>query len=1348
MKYVRLIATLFIMLVSIASILHGLEGHPFLINIVVNVVDKETMHITGNNAGEHEIEHMEIVINQVDGPSTTATRLVFAGESLNYIDMDINIETYLNYDIAEMKHGLYRLFGFIRRENTEGDPGQNQFFNVTFVYPYNLIPSHITSQIIKTPIQSASQLETLTPENIHRSTMYSDGLFRPVQTVSHNSSPMEDPKNPGTYMDIYSIQEYDEVGREEFTFLPFPYANDGEFIDPDDDPRAILEDFYDDSIGGDDTVPSTSTPYSRKKFDHSPLNIIVEQGAPGETWQPNPNDLDGHTVKTKSSANDAQSVIYWKVVKQGGIYYLDNAAEGGDPRYYNENALSLNIITDENEHVSKEYANKDGLKIMVETENQYNGVTKTLRTYYVHDERNRLRFIIPPQALEECGTNYWQLNYGLRDQYITEFQYDNRDRLIMKKLPEVDEIRYVYDDLDRVIMSQDGNLRNNGAWTFTKYDVFGRIAYTGITWNYLIQAEIINEMEQNSRGDEPQYEVLNRDQDGDVEYDDEFFGYTNCALPTLGDLGWGYEILSVNYYDNYNMLPYWNDAEHDYSFNYEHSFGVSPFDRIKGKPTASMTKVMQETENDDILSIVTADSLYMPKSLREDYTYVRSPHIRLGDGFEATGGKEFHAGEAVHIPQHAVRIEWLKSVQYYDKYGRVIQSIGNDHFDNMAISDIEYDFIGKVLQTHKDVIDPFRMANIGLYPEPKHINIGKRFFYDHADRLKKTFIKVDDQNVVLLSNLNYNSLGQLVSKQLHVGTEYTQLDRVPLDYEPVSTAYAETIEYRYNIRGWMTSIGDIQNPSTFAMEMKYEDVTGQYDETNAQYNGNISAVNWTSGVNKDIRTYSYFYDDINQLTEAAYAYDDKGWVTTLEDYSLSSITYDLNGNIKTASRMGTEHGTPGTIDNLTYTYDGNKLVAVDDACSYGEHDTPHFDDYGSDYTRDGIVEYEYDDGGNMIHDENKGIDIEYNRLNLPKLITFHKARYEDFRIEYSYAYNGAKLRKNTYNDDYYNGRGNLTSTKDYVGSTVYKDGVLKFIFTSEGRIAYNATNDVYEFIYDVKDYLGNTRVSFKPTAARNEIMQEDHYYPFGMKMAGLSQVTGSPETKFTYNGKELEDDFNLNWYHYGARYYDPQLGRWLQVDPADEFHSPYVYCANNPINCVDPDGSQTYSIYEKVDAVSSVYQRGTDKYDTLNSGGWDPKSNAHAQIYAGLIIEAAGKGTPSLLDAIGSGVDAGKVYNVQRSAMICNSIVQEYIGKALTAGLISAALDTAANFMVAVQHFARWHPVGMSVAYALEGAAQTTSGWLKGYQLSGFKEMMEYHNMKINEPDMYNQLRFEDSLEE
>ncbi len=122
----------------------------------------------------------------------------------------------------------------------------------------------------------------------------------------------------------------------------------------------------------------------------------------------------------------------------------------------------------------------------------------------------------------------------------------------------------------------------------------------------------------------------------------------------------------------------------------------------------------------------------------------------------------------------------------------------------------------------------------------------------------------------------------------------------------------------------------------------------------------------------------------------------------------------------------------------------------------------------------------------------------------------------------------------------------------FIGSAIYEDSILKIILTSEGRITYDDTNKVYEFVYDITDYLGNTRVSFKPSTSGPDIMQENHDYPFGMKMPGVCSVYDDPETKFTGGGKELEDDYNLNWYHYGARYYDPQLGRWQQVDPVDE----------------------------------------------------------------------------------------------------------------------------------------------------------------------------------------------------
>ena len=143
-----------------------------------------------------------------------------------------------------------------------------------------------------------------------------------------------------------------------------------------------------------------------------------------------------------------------------------------------------------------------------------------------------------------------------------------------------------------------------------------------------------------------------------------------------------------------------------------------------------------------------------------------------------------------------------------------------------------------------------------------------------------------------------------------------------------------------------------------------------------------------------------------------------------------------------------------------------------------------------------------------------------------------------------------------------------THTMEYIGNHIYEDGALKQTLIEGGYLTYSGNTPAYHFY--VKDHLGNNRMVMSASGAVEQVV---HYYPYGMAFA---DGTNADAQRFKYNGKELDAEDGLNWMDYGARMYDAALGRWGGVDALAEKGvqwSPFVYCFNNPVRNVDPDGN-------------------------------------------------------------------------------------------------------------------------------------------------------------------------------
>ncbi len=916
-------------------------------------------------------------------------------------------------------------------------------------------------------------------DNTIESVTYYDGLGRPIQQRAIKASP--DGK------DIVTHMQYDAYGRQAKQHLPFEANNTiGSYktVDVNTDINAYYKNTYSDDFPGITTNLGDVNAYSESVFEASPLNRVTEQGAPGKAWKADPNSDTDHTIKFEWGTNVTNEVVNFTVTFTGGDTEKPELVQDN---YYAVDQLYVTITKDENWtpadgdlHTTKEYKDKQGRVILKRTFNNSStssggggaaGGGQAHDTYYVYDRYGNLTYVIPPKVNTADGVSTTELS-----ELCYQYAYDHRNRLIEKKIPGKGKEYIIYNTLDQPVLTQDANLRAKSRWLFTKYDAFGRVAYTGLIENGSTEALLRNKTSSST------YETYETKTTSPITIAGTPVYYTKDAYPIRI-----HKVLTINYYDDYTF-------DIDGLTNPGTVYGKTIDTNIKSLPTGSKVRVLDTND-------------------------------------------------------------WITTVTYYDDKSRPIY-VGskNEYLNTTDIIESKLDFVGKIEETK---------TTHTKGSNPAIVTVDK-FTYDHIGRLLTQTQQINTQDTEQIVSNTYDALGQL--KQKNVGGTSTTLSAGDGTLSVVEGL--QTVDYTYNIRGWLKTIneGTTANGDLFGFALEYN--TG----INPLYNGNIFATSWQTANDNVTRSYNYTYDALNRITSG---------ISNDGRYNLSNISYDKMGNILSLQRTGaivenidptkSEHF--GMMDNLGYTYDaGNRLLKVTDTgnTTFGFKDGTNTND-----------DFEYDTNGNMIIDRNKGITgITYNHLNLPKTLTVSNTSHTG-NISYIYDATGTKLKKIVTEGS------SLTET-EYVGNYIYKNDQLQYMSTPEGYATPTVTLsgvEGYRYVYQYKDHLNNVRLSYtKNDATGNvEIIEESNYYPFGLEHKGYNNVIiGTENNHKTFQGQELHEDLDLNWLEFKYRFYNPTLARFHNIDPLAQeyaYQSQYNFSENRVIDGIELEGAERLSIH-------------------------------------------------------------------------------------------------------------------------------------------------------------------------
>ncbi|HEX6431786.1 MAG TPA: DUF6443 domain-containing protein, partial [Niastella sp.] len=375
------------------------------------------------------------------------------------------------------------------------------------------------------PVSDAPTLKAASLRDVKQITQYFSGMGWPVQTVAKQQSL----PTGGTAADLVSSIKYDAFGRARLNFLPFAANSAGGNNSLADggfkrNPTPQITAF------GQSQYPGETWFYNETMYESSVLSRVNYSFAAGNSWVGSRRGTGSH-ARINMPADD---VKIWKVIEQAdgtGAYSVSGIYASGQ--------LHKNLTTDEHGKQVIEFKDKEGQVVLKKIQltaaadqGGGSGHPGWLCTYYIYDGLNRLRGVIQPKGVEVLYTNLnWVPDATLLNEQCFRYEYDQQSHMIIRKVPGAVPVFMVYDKRDRLVMTQDGNMRTAGAekWLVTLYDELNRPVQTGL-WSNNQPLQYHRTTVENNAG--------------------YVYPFNETTVPASG-----WEMLSQTHYDNYNSLP-------------------------------------------------------------------------------------------------------------------------------------------------------------------------------------------------------------------------------------------------------------------------------------------------------------------------------------------------------------------------------------------------------------------------------------------------------------------------------------------------------------------------------------------------------------------------------------------------------------------------------------------------------------------------------------------------------------------------------------------------------------------------------------------------------------------------